>query len=250
MTTSLQARERYPDTSWGPDIQADPDPRLIGLLKPDSFEADQYRALRYGIERVCPSEECRVLAITSPIAGDGKTVTTINLAGTMAKAGQIRVLLIDADLRRPAVASMLGFKNYDGPGLVDAILRPGRNLEHSICQLERFNLSVVTTRRPEADAYDILASGAMGELIRDARQRYDYVLLDCPPVLPAPDCRLLAQWLDGFLIVVAADKTPRKLLEETLISLGPNKILGLVFNGESYRQSRYGKYYYAYYHRE
>jgi capsular exopolysaccharide synthesis family protein len=248
MTTSLRA-ERYPDPSWRTDLQADPDPRLISLINPDSFEADQYRTLRYGVERACPTEQCRVLAITSPIAGDGKTVTTINLAGTVAKAGQIRVLLIDADLRRPAVASMLGFKSDDGPGLVDAILRPGWTLEHSICQLERFNLSVVTTRRPEADAYDILASGGMGELIRDARQRYDFVLLDCPPVLPAPDCRLLAQWVDGFLIVVAADKTPRKLLEETLLSLGPTKILGLVFNGEAYRQSRYGKYYYAYYHR-
>jgi Mrp family chromosome partitioning ATPase len=95
----------------------------------------------------------------------------------------------------------------------------------------------------------VIASGRLAELIRDARQRYDYVVLDSPPVLPAPDCRLLAEWIDGFLIVVAADKTPRKLLEETLLSLGPTKILGLVFNGEAYRQSRYGKYYYAYYSR-
>jgi Mrp family chromosome partitioning ATPase len=57
----------------------------------------------------------------------------------------------------------------------------------------------------------------------------------------------LAEWIDGFLIVVAADKTPRRLLEETLVNLGPSKVLGLVFNRERYRQSRYGKYYYAYY---
>ncbi|PYQ34274.1 MAG: hypothetical protein DMF57_06820, partial [Acidobacteria bacterium] len=175
--------------------------------------------------------------------------TAINLAGAIAKAGQLRVLLLDTDLRRPAVAQMLGRKGRGDPGLVDAILEPVQTLEKTIWRLDPFNLSVVTTRRVEADTYDLLASSRLGELISDARQHYDYVLLDSPPVLPAPDCRLLAEWIDGFLIVVAADKTPRKLLEETLLSLGPTKILGLIFNGESYRHSRYGKYYYAYYGR-
>jgi len=65
-------------------------------------------------------------------------------------------------------------------------------------------------------------------------------------VLPAPDSRLLAEAIDGYLIVVAADKTPRKLVEETLAVLGPAKILGLVFNRESHKHSRYAKYYYSY----
>ena len=247
--TSLHAEERYPEITWAGETETQPDPRLVSLLKPDSFEADQYRTLRFGIDRTLSTDGCRVLAITSPIAGDGKTVTAINLAGAMAKGRQRRVLLLDTDLRRPAVAEMLGRRDHDGPGLVDAIRKPGLSLEQAIWRMERFNLSVVTTRRADADSYDVIASGRLAELIRDARQRYDYVVLDSPPVLPAPDCRLLAEWIDGFLIVVAADKTPRKLLEETLLSLGPTKILGLVFNGEAYRQSRYGKYYYAYYSR-
>ncbi|MGZ5476334.1 MAG: hypothetical protein ACXW29_08380, partial [Thermoanaerobaculia bacterium] len=112
--------------------------------------------------------------------------------------------------------------------------------------LESFNLSVVTSRRPQADTYELLASGRFGELVREARQRYDYVVLDTPPVLPAPDSRLLVDFIDGYLIVVAADKTPRRLLEETLALLGPAKILGLVFNRESFKHSRYGRYYYSY----
>jgi capsular exopolysaccharide synthesis family protein len=246
--TSLQVDEGSPEVLRWRDMRADPDPHLVTLLNPDSFEADQYRTLRSGIERVCPSDGCRVIAITSPIAGDGKTVTAVNLAGAIARAGQFRVLLIDTDLRRPAVARVLGRKD-DGPGLVDAMLERGSSLERSVWRLDPFNLSVVTTRRPVADTYDVLASGRLADLVADARQRYDYVLLDSPPVLPVPDCRLLAEWIDGFLLVVAADKTPRKLLEETLISLGPAKVLGLIFNGEKYRQSRYGKYYYAYYAR-
>ncbi|MGZ8796134.1 MAG: CpsD/CapB family tyrosine-protein kinase [Thermoanaerobaculia bacterium] len=228
-------------------VQDDLDTRLVSLLKPDSFEADQYRMLRYAVERACPSEASRVIAITSALPGDGKTLTAVNLAGAIAKNGQARVLLIDADLRRPSVARLLGRSNvHRGWGLVDAILDRRLSLEQISWSLESFNLSVVTSRRPQADTYELLASGRFGELVREARQRYDYVVLDTPPVLPAPDSRLLVDFIDGYLIVVAADKTPRRLLEETLALLGPAKILGLVFNRESFKHSRYGRYYYSY----
>ena len=227
--------------------QTDLDPRLVSFLKPDSFEADQYRMLRYAVERACPAEGSRVIAITSAVPGDGKTLTAVNLAGAIAKAGQARVLLIDADLRRPAIAQILGRSSERrGWGLIDAILDQRLSLEQIAWPLEPFNLSIVTSRRPQADTYEILASGRLGDLIREARQRFDYVILDTPPVLPAPDSRLLAGWIDGYVIVVAADKTPRRLLEETLALLGPAKVLGLVFNRESYKHSRYGRYYYAY----
>ncbi len=228
--------------------QDDLDPRLVTLLKPDSFEADQYRMLRFAIESACPSETSRVIAITSSIPGEGKTLTTINLCGAIANGSQARVLIIDADLRRPSIAKMLGRGSaHRGWGLIDAILDRRLSLEQIAWRREPFNLSAVTSRRPQADTYELLANGRFGELLRDARQRYDYVIIDTPPVLPTPDSRLLAQWIDGYLIVVAADHTPRKLLEETLAVLGPAKILGFVFNRESYKHSRYGRYYYRAY---
>lgn len=226
--------------------RGDLDHRLVSFLRPDSFEADQYRALRYAVERACPSEGCRVVAITSAVPGDGKTLTAANYAGAIAKAGQARVLLVDADLRRPSIARLLGHDVHHGWGLVDAILDRRLSLEQIAWRLEAFNLSIVTSRRPQADTYEILASGRFGELVAEARKRFDYVVLDTPPVLPAPDSRLLAQWIDGYVVVVGADKTPRRLVEETLALLGPAKILGLVFNRESYNHSRYGRYYYAY----
>lgn len=227
--------------------QDDLDSRLVSFLKPDSFEADQYRMLRYAIERACPStESSRVIAITSAIPGDGKTLTAVNLAGAIAKSGQSRVLIVDADLRRPSVAKVLGRAHVRrGWGLVDAILDRRLSLEQIAWQSDPFGISVVTTRRPQADTYELLASGRFGELIREARQRFDHVIIDTPPVLPAPDSRLLADCVDGYVIVVAADKTPRKLLEETLALLGPAKILGLVFNRENYGHLRYGRYYYT-----
>jgi capsular exopolysaccharide synthesis family protein len=227
--------------------QVDLDSRLVSLLRPDSFAADQYRTLRYALERACPSESCRVIAVTSAVPGDGKTTTAINLAGAIANGQETRVLLIDADLRRPSVAKVLGQNGQDrGRGLIDAILDRRQTLERITWRMENFNLSVVSSRRPQVNTYELLASGRLGELIRDARQHYDYVMLDTPPVLPAPDSRLLAEWIDGYIIVVAADRTPRRLLEETLALLGPAKVLGLVFNREGFRHSRYGRYYYAY----
>lgn len=226
------------------------DPRLVTMSRPESFEADQYRMLRYAVERLCSSEGCKTLAITSPIAGDGKTITSVNLAAAIAKGGQSRVLLVDTDLRRPNVAKVLGHHKDHGWSLVDAILDRRETLEHAAWRLERYNLSVVTSRRPAVDTYELLASPRFGELIHAAKKRQDFIVLDSPPVLPAPDCRLLAEFIDGFLVVVSAGRTPRRLVEEALILLGPEKVLGLVFNREVMRQSRYSRYYYKYYAQE
>jgi receptor protein-tyrosine kinase len=156
--------------------------------------------------------------------------------------------MFDADLRRPSLARVLGRANaHRAWGLVDAILDRGLSLDQIAWRREPFNVSAVTSRRPHADTYELLANGRFGELLNDAREKYEYVIVDTPPVLPTPDSRLLAEWIDGYVIVVAADKTPRKLLEETLALLGPSKILGIVFNRESYKHSRYGRYYYRAY---
>ncbi len=226
----------------------DLDERLVSFLKPDSFEADQYRMLRYAVDRACPKEGSRVIAITSAMTGEGKSLTTINLAGTIAKAGQSRVLIIDADLRRPSVAKVLGHAHVNrGWGLVDAILDRRLSLEQIAWTPEPFNLSVVTPRRSQSETYELLTCERFGQLVADAREKFDYIIIDSPPVLPAPDSRLLAQWVDGYLLVVAADKTPRRLIEETFALLGPAKILGLVFNREMYKNSPYARYYYKAY---
>ena len=83
----------------------------------------------------------------------------------------------------------------------------------------------------------------MARLIEEARAAYDYVILDAPPVLLVPDCKLIAQLVDGFLVVVAAHRTPRKLLAETLNGMDPSKVLGLVFNGDARAVSSYYKRY-------
>jgi capsular exopolysaccharide synthesis family protein len=211
----------------------------VSLVASTSFAAEQYRGLRHLVEQSHKSAQLSVLAVSSPMAGDGKTITAINLAGALAQAPEARVLLVDADLRRASVRRYLGRGDPHSPGLVDAILDPALALDDVTRPCPPFNLSVVPAGRRPAAHYELLKSPRLGELLGEARHRYDYVLLDTPPVVVVPDCRVIEKWVDGFLLVVAAHKTPRKLLEETFTVMDRAKILGLVFNGDDRPLSLY-----------
>jgi len=222
------------------------DDHLVSLVAPAAFEAEQYRALRYTIEQFHKMRDLRIVAVSSPGVGDGKTTTAINLAGALAQAHEARVLLVDADLRRPAVANLLAFGGSDAPGLVNAILDPSLTLERVARPRSPFNLSVIPGGQVPPSPYEVLKSPRLGELLEEARRHYDYVVLDAPPLCPVQDCRVIAHWVDGFLLVVAAHHTPRRLVDEALSVVERGKILGLVFNGDDQPPPHfYG--YYGYY---
>jgi protein-tyrosine kinase len=222
------------------------DPHLVSLVAPASFEAEHYRTLRARIETGQDGKELRVLAVTSAAVGDGKTTTAINLAGALAQSRETRVLLVDADLRRPSVSLQLGLEDPRGAGLADAILDPERPLESVILRGLPLNLQVLTSGRPPAAPYEVLKSPRFGALIEEARRSFDYVVVDTPPLIPVPDCRLITRWVDGILMVVAAHRTPRELLEEGLNLIDPAKVVGLVFNGDRRPHSGYYGYHQAY----
>jgi capsular exopolysaccharide synthesis family protein len=220
------------------------DEHLVSLLAPASYEAEQYRTLADAIELRHKDSGLHVLAVTSPRAGDGKTTTAINLARTLARAPGARVLLVCADLRKPAVMESLGMAGTDAVGLVNAILDPALTLNQAVQHLQRFNLSILPAGPCPDDPYEVLKSPRLGQLLEEARQQYDYVVLDTPPLVIVPDCRIIAKCVDGFLLVVAAHKTPRKLLEEALNLLDPLKVIGLVFNEDDHLLAGdYHKYY-------
>jgi capsular exopolysaccharide synthesis family protein len=224
--------ESRPSPHPAPEVLDDTEEHIVSLLTPTSFEAEQYRALRFIIEQLNKNTELRVLAITSPAAGDGKTLTAINLAGTIAQAPETRVLLVEADLRRPSIANLLGLGRMRGPGLVDAILDPTISLDDVVRLRPLFNLSVVPGGPPQLSPYELLKSPRLTELFEEMRQRYDYVVLDTPPLILFPDCRVLQQYIDGLIMIVTAHKTPRKLVGDALSIVDRAKIVGLVFNGD------------------
>jgi capsular exopolysaccharide synthesis family protein len=215
--------------------------QLVSLLSPGSAAADRYRALRYSVEALRTDTGLPVIAVTSPNTGDGKTVTVLNLAGAFAQAEGARVLVVDADLRKPSVSAYLGLDSRL-PGLSDALRNPGSDLAALPRRLEPFNLWVVPAGTPVSAPCELLNSPALATLIRDARRNFDCVLIDTPPAL-LPDCRLIERWVDGFLVIVTAHKTPRRMLADALGELDSAKIFGLVFNGDDRPPARYYGYY-------
>jgi len=225
------------------------DEHLVSLLVPNSIEGEQYRALRHQIEQRHKDDGLTVVAISSPTPADGKTTTAINLAGALAQDPQARVLLVDGDLRVPSVSEQLGLGEVAGPGLVEAILDPGRSLDDVVRDLPLFNLSVLPAGRSPSAPYEVLKSPRLGDLFQEARRRFDYILVDTPPIVPVPDCRVISKWVDGFMVVVAAHKTPRRLLQEALNVTEPGKLMGLVFNRDERLLTRaYGYYGYGQQH--
>jgi capsular exopolysaccharide synthesis family protein len=224
------------DEGWG-----EVEEHLVSLLDPTSPDAEQYRALRHVVEQSYGSGGPSVLAVSSPTVGDGKTTTAINLAGALAQDRDAAVLLVDADLRRGSAGSRLGLKDSRERGLVDAILDPSITLENVVRHRSSFNLSVVPAGHLTARPYEMLKSPRLGQLLDEARRRYQFIVLDTPPIVVAQDCRVISKWVDGFLLVVAADRTPSRLVEEALNRMEPDKIIGFVFNHEPQSLS----YYYA-----
>ena len=220
--------------------------RLVSLLTPASFEAEQYRTLRHRLESRPDDRRLQIVGVTSAVPGDGKTTTAINLAGALAQSRESRILLVDADLRRPGVAAQLGLSDSRGCGLADAVLDPKCSLEGVVLRRLPLNFGILTAGRQTPAPYEALHSSRLGALFDEARGLYDFVVVDTPPLIPVPDARLIARWVDGLIMVVAADRTPRKLVEEALNLIEPAKMVGLVFNGERRSWSGYYGHYSAY----
>jgi protein-tyrosine kinase len=223
------------------------DTHLVSLTAPASFAAEQYQGLRLTMERLARSRDLKVIAISSPAAGDGKTVTAINLAGALARGGDERVLLVDADLRRPSVARQLAITDAR-KGLADILTDASLAVADVVQPLPGFNLDIVPAGTPRGGVSQILRSPRLDAFFQEARRRYGYIIVDTPPLLPVFDSALLAKSVDGVLMVVSANHTPRKLLGEALNMLEPSKVIGIVFNRDErplfgYYNSYYRQYF-------
>lgn len=213
-------------------------PRLVCLLRPRSAEAESYSRLRLALETQRQPGRGFVVGVTSPGEGDGKTLTAINLAGALARDAKARILLVDLDLRVPGsnISDYLDLKALPGPGVVDWIGNAELGMERIIRRLPGFNLDLMFPGGKAELPYELLKSPRLDDLLEQARQCYDFVILDTPQVLQLPDTDLISRVVDGYLIVIKADFTPRKMLEETLNLITQEKVLGLVFNGVFDRQ--------------
>ena len=208
----------------------DIDDHLVSLLEPTSFAAEQYRAVRLAIETAHRERGTRVVAVASPGRGDGKTITVLNLAGALAQDSGARVVLVEADLRHPSVSRYLGLPV--GRGLSSYLPDATMALDAVLQRPSSIAFTVITAGTASSMPYELLKSPRLAALITELRQQFDYVLVDTPPALPNPDVGILRDLVDGFVLVVRANRTPRETLSDTLGVLGRQRTLGLVFNDD------------------
>jgi protein-tyrosine kinase len=204
------------------------DPMLVAALAPHSVAAEQYRALRTRILQSENGTPLRIVLVTSPGKGDGKSVSATNLALTMAQQVPSRVLLLDADLRRPKSHRLLGLDERQ-PGLAD-VLMGGEDLESALVPVPGRHLWVLPAGLPPGHPAELLGSSAMRRVIDTLRTRFDRVIVDTPPITPLADVRILSPMADGIVLVVRAGVTQRPDIERALSVFDRQRVLGVVLN--------------------
>jgi capsular exopolysaccharide synthesis family protein len=198
----------------------------VTLTNPRSAAAEQYRVLRYRLE-ILAKQGNKALAFTSAQSGEGKTTTAVNAALALGRGGRNRVVLVDADLRHPSVGKMLGLRAREG--LCDVVA--GRaNLGNCLWRFGADELYVLPAGNVPDDLSDTLYHARLPEILAELKSRFDFVLIDVPPVLPLADVPTLCRDLDGAVMIVRAGVTPKELVGAAVDALYGIPVHGLVLN--------------------
>jgi capsular exopolysaccharide synthesis family protein len=202
---------------------------------------EQYRRLAATLLHGQATSGLKVVMVTSAAVGEGKSLTASNLALTFSESYQRRVLLIDADLRRPSLHQLFNFSA--GVGLSEALMLPDD--QRLTLHRASSHLSVVPAGAPSNDPMAGLSSDRMRGVIEEAREAFDWVIIDTPPVGLLSDASLLGAMVDGVLLVVKAGATPFERVQRAIDAVGRERVLGVVLNRVAADRSPA---YYAYSH--
>jgi protein-tyrosine kinase len=205
------------------------DHHIVTIADPSSHVAEEFKKLRARVLRNAEKESHNTLLITSAQAGEGKTITAINLAVAVAQELDRTVLLIDADLRKPTIHTYLGLE--PSRGLSDYLLSRA-NLSDILIKTGIGKLVVLPAGNPPDNPAELLGSQRMRDLVRDVKERYRdrYIIMDAPPLLMAADAISLANYVDDVLFVVQAGTTTQKIANQALALIKECNVIGSVFN--------------------
>lgn len=216
---------------------------LIAFLKPKSTTAEQYRTIRTNIDFSQVDSDLKTIMVTSSGPGEGKSTTAANLSVVMAQQGK-RVLLIDADMRKPTMHYTFRLRNTHG---LTTLLTKRTIFDQTVQKTEVENLFVLTSGPIPPNPAELLSSVVMESFIKHALTLFDAVIIDTPPVLAVTDAQILANLCDGTVLVARSGGTEKEaaLKAKELLTKAKAKILGVVLNGKPISKSDSYYYYYG-----
>ncbi|MEW4272110.1 CpsD/CapB family tyrosine-protein kinase [Priestia megaterium] len=216
--------------------------RLLAHNSPKDPVAEQYRTIRTNIQFSDTDQDIKSIVLTSTGPGEGKSTTASNLATVYAQQG-LRVLLIDADLRKPTSHYTFRLENHVG---LTNVLTKQSTLGQAVQATEVPELFLLTSGPIPPNPAELLASNNMTELLKEMKEEFDMIIFDTPPVLAVADAQILANQVDGSILVVSSGKTDKEaaVKAKELLLKANAKVLGAVLNN---RKMEEGSDYYYYY---
>ena len=215
---------------------------LITLSDSSSPISEQYRTIRTNIQFSITDRNLKTLVITSSGPGEGKSTTSANLAVVFAKSG-LKVLIVDADMRKPTVAKTFNLKNHTG--LSTLLSEGGTVLSHYTQRSLMENLDVMTSGPKPPNPSEMLGSRRMQDAMNLMKEHYDLIIFDMPPVVAVTDAQIMSSVVDGTVLVVREGVSNKKAVQKAgqLLDMANANILGAIYNGAS-RSTDQGYYYY------
>jgi capsular exopolysaccharide synthesis family protein len=212
-----------------PSVQVAPMPnsRLVSLTDKESLGAEKFRFLGVRLRQLQQERQLKKLLITSTISEEGKTTVTANLAATLARRKQQKVLLLEGDLRRPTQAQLFGGSR---PAGLSEWLQSGTRTVGNIYHLDGPGFWLMPAGHPPENPLELMQSGKLAELLDQLVGWFDWVVIDSPPILPLADTSVWARFADGILLVVRSGRTERQALQRGLGAIDQSRLLGLVVN--------------------
>lgn len=221
--------------------KADHRRKLIAKILPKSSISEQYRTIRTNIQFALVDRDLKTLMVTSVGPGEGKSTTSANLAVVFAQQGK-KVLFVDADLRKPTVHYTFSLLNTVG---LSSVITKQFTLQEAIEGSGVENLSILSSGPIPPNPAEMLGSKAMDEFLEEARESFDLIIFDTPPILAVTDAQILANKCDGSILVIASEKTERDMAikGKELLQGAKGKMLGVVLNNKRQKESSYYYYY-------